>query len=106
MDGLLRSGEVATAGLVLVELRRGCRTPSQVTLMLEAMEPLSYLEIDRSSWLKAGEIAAQADARGYKLEVGDCLLAAIALRERCRLFTLDRDFGRIPGLNLHGVRSN
>ena len=106
MDSLLRSGEVATVGLVLAELRRGCRTPSQVKLMLDAMEPLSYLEIDRTSWLKAGEIAVEADARGYKLEVGDCLLAALVLREHCSLFTLDRDFSRIPGLKLYGVRAN
>jgi hypothetical protein len=106
MDSLLRSGEVATVGLVLAELRRGCRTPSQVKLMLDAMEPLSYLEIDRTSWLKAGEIAVEAAARGYKLEVGDCLLAALVLREHCSLFTLDRDFSRIPGLKLYGVRAN
>ena len=106
MDGLLRSEQVATAGLVLAELRRGCRTPSQVRLMLEVMEPLLYLEIDRTGWLNAGEIAAEASARGYKLEVGDCLLAALVLREGCSLFTLDRDFSRVPGLKLHSVRPN
>jgi len=106
MDGLLRSEEVATAGLVLAELRRGCRTPSQVRLMLDAMEPLLYLESDRTSWLKAGEIAAEASARGYKMEVGDCLLAAVVLREGCSLFTLDRTFSRVPGLKLHGFRYN
>jgi predicted nucleic acid-binding protein len=106
LDGLLRSGEVATAGLILAELRRGCRTPNQVTLMMDAMEPLFYLESDRTSWLKAGEIAAEASARGFKLEVGDCLLAAVALREGVSLFTLDRDFSRIPGLKLYPFRSN
>jgi len=106
VDGLLRSEEVATAGLVLAELRRGCRTLSQVRLMLDAMEPLLYLESDRTSWLKAGEIAAEANARGYKMEVGDCLLAAVVLREGCSLFTLDRDFSRVPGLKLHGFRYN
>jgi predicted nucleic acid-binding protein len=106
MDGLLRSEGVATAGLVLAELRQGCRAPNQVRLMLDAMEPLLYLESDRTSWLKAGEIAAEASARGYKLEVGDCLLAAVALRERCSLFTLDRDFSHIPGLKLYRFRSN
>jgi hypothetical protein len=105
MDSLLRSEAVATAGLVLAELRRGCRTPSQVGLVLDAMEPLSYLEIDRMSWLKAGEIAREADARGYKLEVGDCLLAAVVLRKDCWLFTLDRDFRHIPGLKLYRFRS-
>ena len=106
MDSLLRSGEVATAGLILAELRRGCRTPGQVKLLLDSMEPLSYLEIDRTSWLKAGEIAMEADAGGYKLEIGDCLVAAVVLRERCSLFTLDRDFSRIPGLKLHRFQSN
>ena len=106
VDGLLRSEEVATAGLVLAELRQGCRAPNQVRLMLDAMEPLLYLESDRTSWLKAGEIAAEANARGYKMEVGDCLLAAVVLREGCSLFTLDRDFSRVPGLKLHGFRYN
>jgi len=106
LDGLLRSGEVATAGLILAELRRGCRTHNQVRLMMDAMEPLFYLESDRTSWLKAGEIAAEASARGFKLEVGDCLLAAVALREGVSLFTLDRDFSRIPGLKLYPFRSN
>jgi predicted nucleic acid-binding protein len=105
MDGLLRSEEVSTAGLVLAELRQGCRAPNQVKLMLDAMEPLFYLDTDRTSWLKAGEIAAEASLRGYKLEVGDCLLAAVALRERCSIFTLDCDFSRIPGLKLYPFRS-
>ena len=106
MDGLLRSQEVATAGLVLTELRRGCRTPNQLRLVLDAMEPLSYFECDRTSWLKAGEMAAQASARGYQLAVGDCLLAALALREGCALFSLDRDFSRIPELKLYRLRPN
>lgn len=106
MDGLLRSQEVATTGLVLAELRCGCRTPKQLKLMLEALEPLIYLEGDRTTWLKAGEIVAEAGARGYKLELGDSLLAAVVLRENCSLFTLDRDFRRIPGLRLHSAQPN
>ena len=106
MDGLLRSETVATTGLVLSELRRGCRTPNQLKLMLDALEPLTYLESDRTTWLKAGEIAAETGARGYKLELGDSLLAAIVFRENCSLFTLDRDFSRIPGLKLHSLQPN
>ena len=104
MDALLRVGEVATVGLVLAELRRGCRTPAQVGAMLEAMEPLDYVEADRQAWLRAGELAATGAARGFRLEIGDCLLAAIALREGCPVFTLDRDFERIPGLKLYQPR--
>lgn len=103
---LLRRGEAATAGLVLAELRRGCRSAAQVKAVLEAMESLIYLEATREMWLRAGEIAAEAAARGYTLDVRDCLLAALALREQCLIFSLDRDFERIPGLKLHRPRVN
>ena len=106
MDQLLRAAEAMTAGLVLAELRRGCRSAAQVKAVSEAMEPLIYLEATREIWLHAGEIAADGAARGYKLEVGDCLLAALALREQCLIFSLDRDFERIPGLKLHRPRVN
>ncbi len=98
---LLRRGEVATGGLVVAELRRGARSPSQVRTILDAMEPLMYFEVDQATWLRAGEISAEGTARGYELKVGDCLLAALALREGCSVFTLDRDFDRIPGLKLY-----
>lgn len=100
LEALLRQGEVATAGLVLAELRRGCRSTSQVRGLLQAMEPLLYLEADRDSWLRAGELVAECSARGYQIGVADCLLAALAIRESAFIFTLDRDFERIPLLRL------
>ncbi len=104
LDDLLRSGQVAVSGLILAELRRGCRTPAHVATLLAALVPLEYFESDRSTWLRAGEIISECAQRGFALEVGDCLLAALALRENCLLFTLDRGFERIPGLKLHRPR--
>jgi predicted nucleic acid-binding protein len=105
MDRLLRTGEVATAGLVLAELRRGCRTPEQAKRMLGRLQGLPYLEVDRDNWLGAGQMVAETAARGYKLEIADCLLAALALRDNCLILTLDQDFKRIPGLKLYPVRT-
>jgi predicted nucleic acid-binding protein len=102
--GLLERDEVATVGLIVSELRRGCRSASQVRAVVEALEPLQYREADRAAWLDAGQLAAEASARGHSLEVGDCLVAAIAFREGWTVFTLDRDFERIPGLKLHRPR--
>ncbi len=105
LETLLRQGEVATAGLVLAELRRGCRSTPQVRGLLQAMEPLVYLEADRNSWLRAGELAAECSARGFQIGIADCLLAALAMRESAAIFTLDRDFERIPRLHLFRRRS-
>jgi predicted nucleic acid-binding protein len=105
LEALLRQGEVATAGLVLAELRRGCRSTPQVRGLLQAMEPLVFLEEDRDSWLRAGEISAECIARGFQVGIADCLLAALALRESASIFTLDRDFERIPRLRLFRSQS-
>lgn len=101
---LLRRSEVATSGLVVAELRQGCRSPAQVKVILDAIEPLVYHEADWDTWLRAGEMAAEGAARGQRLEFGDCLVAALALRENCVVFTLDHDFERIPGLKLYRLR--
>jgi predicted nucleic acid-binding protein len=55
---------------------------------------------------KVGSLKAEAAARSYKLEVGDCLLAAAALREHCSLFVLARDLRHIPQLKLYRFRCN
>ncbi len=100
LETLLRQGEVATAGVVLAELRSGCRSTPQVRGLMQAMEPLVYLEAERDSWLRAGELVAECSARGYQVGIADCLLAALAMRENAFIFTLDHDFERIPRLLL------
>ncbi len=106
LASLLRHREVATAGIVISELRAGCKSHAQVREILDAMSQLVYHEADLETWMRAGELAAEGASRGLKLETGDCLLAAIALREQCEIFTLDRDFERIPHVKLYRVRSN
>ena len=106
MKDLLRRGAVATTGLVVAELRRGARSPAQVAAILDALNPLVYLEADRTTWLRAGELSAQGARRGRRVEIGDCLLAALAHREGCLIFTLNRDFEHIPGVRLYRSRIN
>jgi predicted nucleic acid-binding protein len=105
MNTLLRTGEVATSGMVLAELRQGCRTPDQAKAVMSRLQLLPYLEVERTDWLSAGQLVADARRRGHHLEIADCLLAARALRENHSIFTLDQDFKRIPGLKLHPIRT-
>jgi predicted nucleic acid-binding protein len=104
MNTLLRTGEVATAGIVLAELRQGCRTPNQLKAMMARLLSLPYLEVERPDWLAAGQMVIDARGRGHQLEIADCLLATLALRQNYSIFTLDQDFKRIPGLKLYPIR--
>jgi predicted nucleic acid-binding protein len=73
--------------------------------MLGRLQELPYLEVDRDNWLVAGEMVVETAARGYKLGIADCLLAALALRNSCLILTLDQNFKRIPGLKLYPFRT-
>ena len=59
MDMLLLAGKVATAGMVLAELRRGCRTRDPAKRMLGRLQELPFLEVDRDNWLAAGEMVSK-----------------------------------------------
>jgi predicted nucleic acid-binding protein len=104
MNALLRMGEVATAGMVLAELRQGCRTPDQAKAIMGRLQYLPYLEVERPDWLAAGQMVVDAREKGHQLEIADCLLATVALRENYPIFSLDPDFKRIPGLKLYPIR--
>lgn len=106
VEELLRRREAAIAGIILAEIRQGCRKAGQVKVLITAFEPVTYIEADRGAWLRAGEIVAEGLTKGVKLHLGDCLVAALALRENCSIFSLDNDFERIPGLSLHHPRRN
>ena len=92
MDMLLRAGLVVTAGLVLAELRQGCKTSKQAKQLLARLRSLPYLEVKRDHWIAAGQIIAESRARGQQLKIADCLFASLALSEDCEIFTLDQDF--------------
>ena len=70
-------------------------------MTFQALEPLPYLEADRETWIHAGRLSAEAAARGHRIPIGDCLLAALALDQDCSIFALDQDFKRIPGVRLY-----
>ncbi|MGH9434769.1 MAG: PIN domain-containing protein [Terriglobia bacterium] len=101
VEELLHMDEAAVAGIVMAEIRRGCRKANQVRNLMNVFEPLVYFETDREAWLRAGQLAADGAARGAALQLADCLLAALAFREDCSIYTLDRDFDRIPALKLY-----
>jgi predicted nucleic acid-binding protein len=84
----------AIIGLVVTEILQGLtRNVAQVEQFLslwEMLEPKGF-----STHREASSIFRMARSKGITLTTVDTLIAAIALENRARVFTLDQDFSRI-----------
>jgi len=95
---LIDAEEVALVGAVLAELLQGCRSRKEREEVEEGLLALPYLEMTRETWIMAGEIASPLLRKGVTLPMSDLVVAAIALEHRCRVYSLDAHFEKIPGL--------
>jgi predicted nucleic acid-binding protein len=101
LDLLIDADEVVLVGVVLAELLQGCRTPSERTVLSDALLALRYYEVTASTWMRTGDLSAHLLRKGVTLPLSDLLIAALALEHDCRVYSLDAHFKKIPGLHLY-----
>ena len=99
VDSLIDADSIAITGVVLTEILQGCRGKKDFAIVKELLLALPWLETTQSVWIKAGDISSTLLRRGITLPIPDLILAATAIEYKCRLFSLDRHFEKIPGLD-------
>lgn len=105
LDLLIDADEVALVGVVLAELLQGCRTPAERDTLSDALLALPYYEATQSTWLKTGDLSATLLRKGVTLPLSDLIIAAVAIEQDCRIYSLDAHFKKIPGLPLYSPTS-
>ncbi len=102
MDSLLLNGEVVMAGPIMAEVLAGASDDAEYQFYYDHFrDSMQFLEDDLGTWSKVAELAYQLKVRGRLLPIVDLLIAALAIRYDCSLYTLDRGFRRIPGLRFY-----
>jgi predicted nucleic acid-binding protein len=101
IEKLVRSGRAVTCGIVQAELLAGIRDESERERLRQGMSGIEYVETTRSTWTKAGNLAAELRSRGLTLPLSDLVLAAIAVESGYLILSADRHFTRIPGVKLY-----
>lgn len=96
---LAQEGNAVLCGPVEAELIRGARD-SEVDALLEDFSHFPHLDTQRVDFLKSGDLMREAAARGGGLSPFDSVIAALCLRHKLNLLTLDSGFKRVPGLQL------
>ncbi len=101
LDALIDADQALLVGVVLTEILQGCRTSRERDLLTDLLRALPYLEVSQSVWVLAGDLSADLQRRGVTLPLSDLLIGAMALTHKCRVYTLDAHFKKIPGLTLY-----
>ena len=101
LDSLLAEDEVVMVAPVLAELLQGARSVSQFELLRLHLSSLSFLETDQNTWTRAGELNFRLREQGLMLSFADLIISSLAMQHSIPVYTIDGDFGRVPGLALH-----
>jgi len=103
LDSLLEEGEACVCGLIEAELLPGLRREDRAKVRT-LMAGLPCLEIATDIWADVAEIQERSLAQGLgPFSIPDLILAAVAIRHKVPLFSLDRHFlsiSRVTGLRL------
>jgi len=91
LEGLLQEAEAAFCGPIKLEVLGGARKESRRALSF-FFEAVPYVAMSEDDWPRAVKLGWRLRDRGVTAPWNDVLIAAIALRTHCRVYSTDRHF--------------
>ena len=98
---LLADAQACVVGIVIAEVLQGARNLEDYEKLRRGFGAAEYVEMDRSVWERVGHLSMQLKLAGTPVALTDLAIAATALDRQYEVFTLDKDFTKIPGLRLY-----
>ena len=92
---LLVESEVATCGIIILELLGGTKSEKEYLRLKSRLDALFYIESDKELWDLSSQLAFDLKRKGMSLPYTDIVIAASALKERIILVHADSHFDSI-----------
>lgn len=92
--------DLATCGMVRLEVFRGVKHPKLYDRLSGFFDVMLNVPTNNSLWEEAAELGWKLDRQGKVIPGPDILIAACALRLGAIVFTYDRHFDVVPGLEV------
>ena len=84
--------EIATCGVIFTELLRGSKNPKESEKLKTALECFEYLTFEKQDWLEVASLFAKLKQSGLTIPFQDGIIAYLAIKNDCQLWTLDNHF--------------
>jgi predicted nucleic acid-binding protein len=101
VDALIYTNRAAVIGPILAEVLCGFRRDTQADWVASFFEALQFPQLEWEDWRTAARLHRRLAQAGSRLPLTDLVLAAVALRLDCLVFTSDPHFNLIAGLKQH-----
>ena len=84
--------EIATCGVIFTEILRGSKNPKESEKLKTALECFEYLAFEKQDWLEISSLFAKLKKSGLSIPFQDGIIAYLAIKNDCQLWTLDNHF--------------
>lgn len=101
-DGL-NNGIIYIAGPIISELLQGVKTKKEFDKLSQCIDTVPYLECNIDNWIKSGEISFQLRQKGITIPLTDIIISAVSINNDTKIFTMDKHFKLIPGVDLFSL---
>jgi predicted nucleic acid-binding protein len=98
IDSLLRGDQGAIAGPVVAEVLLGFRRKAEADWSSSVLRGVRYLEIVWDDWRAAARLGRVLASRGHILPLSDLVIASVARRIKCAVYSTDPHFDIVPNL--------
>ena len=95
-----RQMDLATCGMVQLEVFRGIRNPRIAQRLLRFMSVMLYASTEFRTWDAVVRLASELDRVGVVLPAQDLIIATCARQLDAAILTLDNHFHDIPNLRV------
>lgn len=103
LESLIVQDLIEVCGVVLFELLQGIKSGTEKLKVQEILLNLPYIEINKVIWQKSAEISLNLKKRGLTVPFSDILIGALAIENNLSVFTLDKHFDLISGVELYKI---
>jgi predicted nucleic acid-binding protein len=91
-ESIFQENEIATCGVIFTELLRGSKNPKESEKLKTALECFEYLTFEKQDWLEVASLFAKLKKSGLTIPFQDGIIAYLAIKNDCQLWTLDNHF--------------
>lgn len=95
---IFNNNEIAICHVIMAELIHGAKSEKQKGKIKKALSELHMIQIDDETWDFFGDLLYKLRTSGVTVPFQDALVAAVAIKNKCLLWTNDKHFSMISGV--------